>query len=698
MRPTLRVAALTALLLAVAASTAALALPPYRQPPSNPGLVAYPNPALPASTTPGGSFRLVATAEVAGVEAVGAFYRPGEGIVVERLPLTLEPLGGGYEYLVHVPENASTGVYDLNVTLSDGSVVPVPRGLWVHSPDMDRLLFIHMSDLHFGAGDASYKLTSYLLAQLLGADLIFNTGDEADTAAASEYAQAMAYRYTFAFTVPMVLVPGNHDHPIDNFLRLYGNMSTFCWQGLPWLVATGGYTDEVGYLTDSQLDAVEQCLEGHPNATVKLILFHHPVFYWQGEVHLPPSYPFRNPKEDRGSPLSYYWGGKALEGGELQRLLQIVVDYNVTFVLSGHIHRDQYVLYQPPGSGPHYFITTTTSGHSMARPNYNGIQAVLVYRNGTVEFPYAPPSFIGFENGSRSRVYNSIPVDPNPARAPSNYGFIHAFLYPGPHAYVLNITNRYAYPIPPRVILLALPQAGVASYLNASEAGGAQVEVLDIANATLPAGSYTLVALNVSLPQDSSFQLILAGAPDTQPPTARLGILIPRHPTAGKAFRAYIKFDDDVTGVRNFTVRAVADNGAEVPVTLVTPLESVPGDAQVKVGPTPTEASTVTLIVHAEDYAGHSAEYNLTVSLYGSRTATTSTSTTAATTTQQASTSSTAATGQQATSQQAAAPTATASGGSSTTPSGGGLSAASLAAVVVAVVVVAAAALLLSRR
>jgi 3',5'-cyclic AMP phosphodiesterase CpdA len=639
---------------------------------------------------PGGSFDLRVAGSASSAYAATVLYEPGRGLAVESFNLTLEDEGvegGVHVYKAHVPAGVKPGTYDLAVKLSTGETVAVPRGLWVRPSNLTRILVAHLSDLHFGAGDANVKLTAYLLTQLLGADIILNTGDEADTAAMHQYEQSLFYRYAFAFPVPMVLVPGNHDHPIDNFLKMYGNMSAFCWQGLPWLVAAGGYTDEVGYLTLAQQEAIRQCLEEHGNATVKIVMMHHPVFYWQGEVHLPPDYNFQDPHKARGSPLSYYWGGEARTNGALRSFLEMVVEYNVTIVLAGHIHRDQYVVYEPPGGGVHYFITTTTSGQTEARPNYNGIQAILIYENGSISFPYAPPSFIGFKNASRSTVYNSIPDDPHPRRAPGRYGYFYATYHAGPEAYVVTVENRYFYNIPSRIVVLALPQAST-RYVEVNATGGARAEVVDTLNATLPGGAYTFIALNISLPANSSVKLVLAGHPDTQPPTARLSLTIPRQPLPGRPFHAYVKISDDVTGVMSANATAVDDKGRSVPVEVGDIPETLPGDLHLRVGPTKPDASSVTITLTLEDYAGHTGQARLEIPLKTAQTQATTTSP-GTQATQPASTQQPTPTSQP--SSQPQQPQSTAGGG-------GGVSAGEAAAIAVAVIVVAIAAALLARR
>ncbi len=688
----MRVAPWIALLVLGLAALAPLAGALQSPPPPEKGLngVVSPIPALPAVANSTSGFRLVAAKEVSSVEVFRVYYNASTGRLEvyskAYKPVLLSSGGGLYTY--EVKASLPPGLYDLYITYKDGSKTFDPRSLWVIPGGLERVRVLHMSDLHFGAGDADYKLTAYLLAQAFNATLIINTGDEADTADVHQYYQSLAYRYTFAYSVPEVLVPGNHDYPPGNFYKYYGNTTVICWRPLPWLLVTGGYTWEVGHFTEAQIRAIASCLQANSDARVKVLIMHHPVFYWQGAVKLPPTYPFKDPHKDPHSPLSYYWGApEVLEKGLLRKLLELIVKYNVTVVLAGHIHRDQYVVYEPPGGGVHYFITTTTSGHNKARPNYNGVQVIDFYPNGTIKFPYAPPFFIGFKNASRATVYNSIPTDPHPQRAPSGYVYLHANIIVGPGAYTLMVTNKYTYPLD-SVVVLPLPALHVAQVLNSTTKKGSSIEVLDYRNVTLPTGAeYTFLAVKLHVAPQSNATLMIAAEPDKEPPKASLEYTIPSKPVAGEGLRVFIRVSDDSSGLLGQpAVSVVDDKGRTVKAQVLMYPASVPGDMFLYIPSTPSDASYLLVKVRASDPAGHTGVSTIKIPLAAPQaTTTTATHSTATSThTTQASSAST----------QAASTPAT----PSTTTGKARSSALVWAAVGVVIVIVIAAAVLLARR
>lgn len=315
-----------------------------------------PAPASPAVAPPGGSFTL----RINGYQATSAYIwtllfdsQLGKLRLVNlSLQLTDHTASDSlHTYSALIPTTADFGVYDIVVTLDNGDAIVVPRGLWVIDPSKSDINIAHMSDIHFGTADVNYKLTAYLLSQLLGADVMIVTGDYAEGASGTQYTEGRAYRYSFAYGIPEFMNPGNHDYPNTDYKKYEGQT---CWyrEPLPWLFIFLCNTRDAGYLAPSYLDELESLLASS-NSTVKIVTFHHPVFYWQGEVKLAPNSPLlRDPHVDSSSPLSYYWGDPSIIDNVTRRFLSMVLDYNITLILSGHIHRDQYVLYQPPGEDP----------------------------------------------------------------------------------------------------------------------------------------------------------------------------------------------------------------------------------------------------------------------------------------------------------------------------------------------------------
>lgn len=589
-----------------------------------------PMPANPEAVEPGGTLRIeLEGARITHAYIWNVYYNPSRGkLEINNYTLVMEShetLSGKEVYTARVPRDAALGLYDLVVYLEDGGKVVVPRSVWIVDPNTSEIRIAHMSDMHFGTGDLNYKITAYLLAQLLGAYLIISTGDYAEGASGTQYVQGRTYRYIFAYGAAEIVAPGNHDYPNTDFNAYIGSS---CWytEPLTWLLIFACNTRDAGYLTSEYLDLLEEVLAS-TNASVKIVAFHHPVFYWQGEVKLPPDSPlFRDPHEDTSSPLSYYWGDSKIIDSITRRFLSLVVEYNVTAVLSGHIHRDQYVLYKPEGMGIHYFITSTTTGHSGAKPNYNGLHIMDISESGEISFPYAPSWFIGFENSSRSRVFNAIPVDPNPQRAPDNYGFFFANLIRGPHAYTLNLINKLEYTLS-RVIILPLPSYGASLY---SSVGNGSVSVLDM----LQAEGVTYYAINITLPPNTIAKLVIANVEDTEAPTAELKVVLPRNPKPGSSLRLYIGLNDDSTGIEKAEVSAILmPTGKELAITSLEVPSELPGDLVVRTGRIPEGTEYVEIQVKLVDPLGNTATYKFDVPLAGATTTTTPQATETTTTT-----------------------------------------------------------------
>ncbi len=89
---------------------------------------------------------------------------------------------------------------------------------------MTRIL--HLSDLHYGRVDP--ELEAPLLAQIaeLAPDLVVISGDLTQRARRRQFASARAF--IDKITQPVLVVPGNHDTPLDNvFLRLFKPFSRY---------------------------------------------------------------------------------------------------------------------------------------------------------------------------------------------------------------------------------------------------------------------------------------------------------------------------------------------------------------------------------------------------------------------------------------------------------------------------------------
>ncbi len=504
-------------------------------------------------------------------------------------------------YNVTIPSDVKPGLYDLVLT---GKVTyRVERSVWVITGLNDVLRIAHISDLHFGtgypdvfAGDRK-RVAGLILVNLLKPDIVINTGDEADTAASSQYIAARAFRYMFLYDYPVFLNPGNHDWPNSEFIRYYGPTTWYRLIGDKILLIAINTDGERGYPDWPQIKAVQELLEKYRNIPIKIIQMHHPVFYWQGELNLyyNASIFYVNPRENPNSPLSYYWGANL---SMVRYFLKLCEDYNVSIVFAGHIHRDQYVLYHSIRTNTTtYFITTTTFAHSTG--TYNGFQyIVLNLTNLNMTFPYAPPSFIGFKNYSKDSVWNSI-FNLAPYWSCKYWFTKHAYTFDLMNG-VLNVSNT---------IVLALPWRGEYKGVYVEGSNGAYAVVKDY----LLVDNFLFIAIKIDMPRDSELTIVVYNMEDNKLPHIEYKMSIPSTPTLGRTNKLYFDIEDDEWGIRDVEAAIIYSN-QEFPVNIrmVNPTTYVVE----LTGYTGTEPKTITLKITVMDYANNTITVWYEVTLY----------------------------------------------------------------------------------
>ncbi len=512
------------------------------------------------------------------------------------------------EYYILVPEDVEPGLYDLYIVFENGSRLWIPRSVWVIEQGFSSEFRVaHISDIHFFAFEHEFnklKFTGNLLVQLLGTQLILNTGDEADTADYRQYCESRVYHWMFHYSTPMLLVPGNHDHGSNYFEEYYGDREWYRVIDNKILV-TAIYTGDQGVPSTESLNWLKTVLETYKNLPVKIVMMHHPVFYFQGVIEASYNSPiFTDPHTDPNSPLSYYWGSDI---DKTRHFLKMVEDYNVTIVLAGHIHRDQYVKYVSTRTGTTtYFITTTTMGQS--RPNYNGIQILDLRSDGNFTFPYKPPTFSGFENVDRQKVNNSIPIDPSWWA-----GYFYGTFSKSNYAYHFTLINQLYknYTVDQNIsklVLIALPWAGDQVGLEVIDSNGtACVELVDY----MIMDNMLYALMNITLNKRDYIDFIIYALEDTRPPEATLKLIIPSPPKLNRSTKIYVDIIDYEWGVRDVYGYLIVGNKS-------TPLDYTrTGDTYMfTVLVTGNETTNATLRIIAYDLAGNMLDKNFTITFY----------------------------------------------------------------------------------
>lgn len=501
---------------------------------------------------------------------------------------------------IFVPGNAYPGLYDLRLVVIDGGIERefiVPRSIWIHRGLESNVVRIaHITDEHyFGSPNPvsdDLRKSAHMLIQLLNSDLVIDTGDVADGAAANQYIQAKGYWYSFLYTKPVFSYPGNHDRGTNNYQEYVGPREYYRVINGTILVA-GLDTGDTGFPTEDSLMWLEEVLRSHSHLPIKIVAFHHPIFSGQGLV--------RADYTNVTGLVSIYWNTSIA-----QWMTRLIEDYGVTLVLMGHIHRDQYILFKSTRTNVStYFITTTTEAQS--RPNYNGLQVIDLGVDRSISFPIMNPWFVGFNYSTTVR--NSIPVDTTYL-----YGYFYSQIVQGNTAYYFNITNTlrgktYSYNISGEA-LLALPWSGGrvnVKLINAS--GGAGVELLDY----ITYNGFAYPLLNLSIPSDGRLEFVLYRDEDLEPPIVQFKIAIPSPPRVNVTNKLYLDFIDLGWGVKNASAYLLESNGSLSPLKL----EYSSGDTWI-LHINVASATTVnrTVVVDVVDFAGNSATYNLTITLY----------------------------------------------------------------------------------
>ncbi len=631
----------------------------------NPGLNI--GPALPAVLAPGESFTAILKTpllddqgnpiNITNAYLLGAFLEENQ-LVVIRKPISCTVVSYGNEtngakINITIPEDTIGGLYDLVFNLSNNDQIILPRSVWVITGIDDIIRFIHMTDLHFGAGfpdeatGQQRRFTGYLMSSLLGVNMILNTGDEADTQASSQYINSLSYRYSFAYNIPMFMSPGNHDYPNNNFVKYYEETVAYRIIGGKILVVLVNTDGELGHPYYETMVKIEEILENNSDIPYKILLMHHPVFYYQGQVYInstSDSPLLGDPRSVSGSIISYYWGGNITE---TRWLLRLVEDYNVTLVLAGHIHRDQYVAYHSTRTNTTtLFQTTTTLSHGTG--NYQGLQVdQLNLTTGEISYPYAWQWFVGYSNVSRYDVYNSIPITKpeyteNWRQDLFDDTYFFGTIDQGSTGIVMTLENMYD-PINISnsfVITLPWPENAPVNLQVLESSGGANISMLGYQY--LHEVGRVAIALNMTLPAHSYLKYVLYTVEDQAPPTIELKRILPRAPAINRTIKVFIDVSDEGWGVEKVYGAVTAEHGEVVEYNL----KRYSGSTYLLTFAVVSQYMTnVTINITAVDYAGHMAGHSYTLTLSGPEppveTTTTTTEETTTTTTQQTTTTTT---------------------------------------------------------
>lgn len=484
-----------------------------------------------------------------------------ENLKVLNYTVTLEKLDSN-KIRICVPKSSEEGVYDLELISQTGQY-SIPRSIWIVNKLSNSIRIVAMSDLHFGAGpDKVYngdvnRFSAAILATSLNPTFIIWAGDITDHASENEAQLAQSYRYILLYKYPVLGVAGNHDYPSSNYEKYLGPTR---WVRVinDKLLIIGVYTvpyiSENNVITWDEIKFMEEALRNYSYIPFKVIVTHYPMFYYQGELYTRYDDEELLKPYTQGviTPVSSYWSGNI---SAFRYVLKLIEDYNVTAVISGHIHVDQYVKYTSTRTNTTtYFITITTAAHGSA--TYQGLTVFdLDLTNGKISFPITPPGFIGFSNSTSRSASNSIRVSiarTKLIRTPVYYKLV---VENTASWYTINTTN-----------IIALPWINELENIETKvdiQGKGAEINILN----TLLINNILFVNFKLIIPPGSSGILHIAWLNDNEPPIIELTgrKYYPSIPQLNRSFTVYVKISDDAWGL-DFDNIVVKFNGTSITV------------------------------------------------------------------------------------------------------------------------------------
>lgn len=600
-------------------------------------------PIVPAIVAPGDGYTIELRQEYSSLTVSSAHMwtvKPvGDKLTIYNYTLSISSTGPGV-YSVTIPREAEEGLYDLLLVANSAEHV-VPRSIWVVKSWPSVLRFMENTDLHFitgpptiadqrdpFAGDVN-RFAAFTIDNIFSPLFILWLGDETDTDATKEYVMTLAYRYAYLYNIPVLGIPGNHDYPRWWKKSTAGDVSYTKYLGpVKWyrilagrLLVMGLSTEREGYLPWDGLVFAERVLQERSDMPYKVILVHHPPFFYQGEIYTR----YDDEKVLRphalGGPISGSWSNNMTA---LRYFLKLVEDYNVTVVLSGHMHRDYFTKYVSTRTNTTtLFLTFTTAAKEAA--SYDGLSLMeLDLETGQLEFPLKPPTFIGFQN-STPLALNSIPIGVYPGRNNfgwSNLTFTYMNVIYSKDAYTFRFENNNVSWINFNGPLIwSLPWNGSSVGFKKLEESGASIEVID----HKIIGGRLFLLVDVKLPYQGRASLAVYSMLDHEPPTVSLRKIIPEKPKVDEPTTIYVDIRDDAWGVNpysllvklNETVVAYSsipmDNTFSIinPATYTERFNNVSLVITVKI----RSSSTVTLplVIQVSDNAGNSASHSFNI-------------------------------------------------------------------------------------
>lgn len=471
------------------------------------------------------------------------------------------------------PSSIVSGVYDL--VLVAEQEYTLPRSLWVFSSISRKIRIAVFSDLHIETGSPTpregdiNRFSATLIAHWVNPDFIIWGGDITDTGSEYEAQITQVYRYTYLYKYPVLSVAGNHDWPTGSYTKYLGPLRWSRIIGDKLLVIgiyTVPYAGVEGVAPPEDVAFLEQALFNYSHIPYKIIVFHYPMFYYQGELttRYDDEVILKPYAQGVVTPVSSYWSPNMTA---FRHVLKLVEDYNVTVVIAGHIHRDQFVKYTSTRTNiTTYFMTFTSTAHGVAL--YNGVGLFeLDLESGELSFPLQPPGFTGFTNRTTPIASNSLPVGVNVG---GGLTYIPIRVFYSATGYKVIFENKYSwYSNLSTRLLWVFPwtsNQNTQIVLTTNSTGNASISLLD-KKLTIDK-LFTL--LDLKLPYTTRAELSIYTIEDTTPPVIELFRSIPNIPVLNKTLTLYFNTRDNEWGVNVESLR-VFFNGTSIAVQVLKP-------------------------------------------------------------------------------------------------------------------------------
>jgi predicted phosphodiesterase len=482
----------------------------------------------------------------------------------------------------------------------------------VLSNNLKKLKIAVFSDLHIETGSPTpregdiNRFSAALITHWVNPDLIIWGGDITDTGSEYEAQIAQVYRYTYLYKYPVLSVAGNHDWPGGSYTKYLGPLRWIRIISDKLLVIgiyTVPYAGIEGVLPPEDVVLLEQALFNYSYIPYKIIVFHYPMFYYQGELttRYDDEVTLKPYTQGVVTPVSSYWSPNMTA---FRYVLKLIEDYNVTVVIAGHIHRDQFVKYTSTRTNTTtYFMTFTSTAHGVAL--YNGVGLFeLDLESGELNFPLQPPGFTGFMNRTSPIASNSLPIGVNVG---GGLIYMPTRIFYSTTGYKIIFENKYSwYNDLSAKLLWVFPWISSQStqiISTTNSTGNASISILD--KKLIINKLFTLIELK--LPYTTRVELSLYTIEDIKPPIIELFRNIPNTPILNKTLTLYFNIYDSEWGVNVESLR-VFFNGTSITVQVLKPINYIShhNNASLKIDllVRNTNTTTTTLKIEIADLNG----------------------------------------------------------------------------------------------